>query len=67
VALTIRHGADQIVVRSHERGRQLVGDGSELVRLEFMPGQVTQLASLATAVFGSVAASEAAEPAALAA
>jgi hypothetical protein len=46
-------GAD-IMLTAQERGRQLLADGSALIRLQFESGQVPQLARLATALFGTL-------------
>ncbi|UTI63852.1 glycosyltransferase [Paraconexibacter antarcticus] len=54
VEVTMRLGGQDIRLVAHERGRQPLGDGGALLRLQFVPGQVTQLARLATVLFGSV-------------
>jgi hypothetical protein len=46
-------GAD-ITLTAQERGRQVLADGSALIRLHFEPDQVPQLAGLATALFGTL-------------
>jgi cellulose synthase (UDP-forming) len=45
---------DEIVLLGEERGRQVLADGSALIRLRFAGGQASELARLARALFGSV-------------
>jgi hypothetical protein len=51
--LVIDLAGSNIALFGHERGRQTLPDGSALIRLQFLPGQVPELARLATALFGS--------------